>query len=172
MSSLKLPAAKLEPMIWLHKSPRSSQRTASQSPSLSDTLSYFARFNYPLTPEELWFWQHGSSFSKLKIKKFLTTSYQLPTTNFQIRNQREAFSQKKWLIAQKVADQLKAIPFIEAIFVTGSLAMNNCPRYDDIDFMIVTTPNTLWLTRLLVIFTLGALRRPSRLPEHSSPRVS
>ena len=40
--------------------------------------------------------------------------------------------------------------------------------------MVVTSADTLWLTRPLVIFFLKALglRRPTSLPEHQSPRVS
>ncbi len=38
--------------------------------------------------------------------------------------------------------------------------------------MIVTSPDSLWSTRLKVISTLGPNRRPTQLPEHSSPRVN
>ena len=40
--------------------------------------------------------------------------------------------------------------------------------------MVVTSADTLWLTRPLVILFLKALglRRPTSLPEHQSPRVS
>lgn len=52
--------------------------------------------------------------------------------------------------------------------------MNNCPRFDDIDIMIVTTPHTLWLIRLLVVCLLKVLhlRRPPHLSKHSSTRVN
>ena len=122
--------------------------------SLRETLDYFARFDYPLTPDELWFWQHDTSFSKEKIEKLFNSLGQL-----EIRNSREKFSQPKWKIAYRVGERLSRIPIIEAIFVTGALAMNNCPEDDDIDIMIITTPHTLWLTRLIIYLNIRPFRR-------------
>ncbi len=127
---------------------------ASLPPSLRDTLAYFAKYNYPLTPTELWFWQHGSKYSKNFIERCA-----LSTAGWKLRKQRENFSKKKWAIAEKVGESLKKFPFIEAVFVTGALAMNNCPKDDDIDLMIITSPNTLWITRFFVNLYLQRLRR-------------
>ena len=89
-----------------------------------------------------------------------------------LRQQREQFSKTKWLIARRVGEQLKKFPFIIAIFVTGALAMNNCPKDDDIDLMLVTYPNTLWITRFSSIYIYGAsaasLAKPL-LPTKSAP---
>jgi hypothetical protein len=144
-------------------------------PALSDTVSYFARYNYPLTPHELWFWQHGAKFSKFQITKLNAKWKTINAKLWSVRKQRELFSQKKWQIARKVGKSLSRIPTIQAIFVTGALAMNNSPKHDDIDFMIITSPHSLWLTRALVYLYLDLIlhiRRPPSLPEHSSPRVS
>lgn len=124
--------------------------------SLRNTIAYFAKYDYPLTPSELWFWQHGSSFSKLKIEKLFT---KLRIENWKLRKQREVYSRKKWAIAKRMGNQLKLFPTITAVLVTGALAMNNCPQGDDIDFMIVTYPNTLWITRFFVNLFLNSLRR-------------
>jgi len=128
---------------------------ASPLPSpLVDTLAYFAKYNYPLTDEELWFWQHGTQISKAEIAK----SCKLKAVS-SLRKQRKLFSEQKWLIAKRVGERLQKILFIEAIFVTGALAMNNCPADDDIDLMIITSPHTLWLTRLLVYLNIHSFRR-------------
>jgi len=132
---------------------------ASLPPSLRDTLAYFAKYNYPLTAEDLWFWQHGTTFSKLEIRNFLGKLGQLEIRNWQLRRQREQFSKKKWLIARQVRESLKRFPSIAAVYVTGALAMNNCPENDDIDIMIITSPNTLWPTRFFVNLLLNSLRR-------------
>ncbi len=151
-------------------------------PHLNKVLSYSDQFDYPLTIDEIWFWQIGTSFSKQRILSNLKHSsldtkhsyYYLPGRSkiIHLRQNREQASQEKWTIATRVAKSLSRLPTIEAIFVTGALAMNNSPENDDIDLMIITRPHTLWLTRLIVYFFLGRRRRPSSLPEHSSPRVA
>ncbi|MEK7127252.1 MAG: nucleotidyltransferase domain-containing protein, partial [Patescibacteria group bacterium] len=57
-------------------------------------------------------------------------------------------------LAKKIISKLKNISFVEAIFVTGSVAANNATEKADIDLMVITKPNTLWLTRLLIAFYL------------------
>ena len=134
---------------------------ASQLPSprqLANTLAYFAKYDYPLAPSELYFWQHRSRFSKLKINS-LFKNYKIKIKNWKLRQQREKYSAEKWVIAKQVGEKLKRFPTIVAVFVTGALAMNNCPKNDDIDLMLVTYPNTLWITRFFVNLYLWRLRR-------------
>ena len=126
--------------------------------SLEATLLYFSKYGFPLTSDELWFWQHFSKISKFKIRN-LNSNLKFQISNWKLRKQREVISKKKWLIANRVGKQLSKIKFIEAIFVTGSLAMSNCTSDADIDLMIVTSPNTLWLTRPLVYLLLSSTRR-------------
>ena len=127
-------------------------------PSLRKTLDYFAKYNYPLTADELWFWQHGTRISKFKIRN-LNSNFKSQISNWQLRRQREKFSQVKWKIAKKVGESLRIFPTIAAVYVTGALAMNNCPKDDDIDIMIITSPNTLWVTRFFVNLFLWRYRR-------------
>ncbi len=56
-----------------------------------------------------------------------------------------------WQQAQRYTRLLRHFPGIRMIAVTGSLAMNNIADDADIDLLIVTQPNRLWLTRMLVI---------------------
>lgn len=147
--------------------------------TLANTLRYSAQFNYPLTSTEVWFWQIETQYSKSKISTFLSSHfksksnfYYLSPSHVVSRLNNKTSSQFKWGIAKKYSEKLKRIPFILAIFVTGALAMNNSPKDDDIDLMIITYPHTLWITRLLVLLILGKSRRPSSVPEHSSSRVS
>ena len=126
--------------------------------SLAETLQYFAKYDYPLTAEELWFWQHGTNFPKSRIKKFIE-HWTLNFEHSKARKQHELISKKKWIIAKKVGGLLSKIPFIEAIFVTGSLAMSNCAPYADIDLMIITSPTSLWLPRLWVYLLIHSSRR-------------
>lgn len=141
--------------------------------SLSDALRYSLRYSYLLDVHELWFWQISSHYSQ----KYIQTLDLRPFSSRQLlalkRNRRQ-YSKSKWFIARRVGDSLSRIPTISAVFVTGSLAMNNSPLEDDIDLFIVTIPHTLWLTRFIVVIylTFAGLRRPPYLSEHSSPAVS
>ncbi len=145
---------------------------ASLPPSLRKTLAYFDKYDYPLTLEEIRFWQERvTPFASPRAKGVTLSSrkgkyYFLPGRSHLIalRCQREQFSKQKWIIARQVGESLKRFPTIAAIFVTGALAMNNCPANDDIDLMIVTYPNTLWLTRFFVVIYLkflGIRRHPA-----------
>lgn len=80
------------------------------------------------------------------------------------RRQREADSFRKLRIAQRVADWLRLIPTVKMIAITGALAMNNAGTDDDIDLLIVSNRNRLWLTRLLttVMIELTGKRRHPR----------
>jgi hypothetical protein len=163
-------------MVWQLPSRR---RAASPRKTLLRTLSYSGRFGYPLTLGETWFWQIGSSFSKKELSRwpFSTAGFlhlKGADSLADTRNKRAVYSRNKWLIAVKYARLLSRIPTVYAIFITGSLAMNNSPKYDDVDVLIVARANSLWITRLLVILLLAftrARRRPYLSP-HSSPAVS
>lgn len=139
----------------------------SQNKILS-TLAYFDKYDYPLTKTELEYWSGIAAQSR---KYFF-----LPGRSYlvKLRQQRAKFSQAKWHIARQVGEKLKKFPFIAAVFVTGALAMNNCPADDDIDLMIVTYPNTLWTTRLFVNLYLHQTRRfprQSRAPDKICPNL-
>lgn len=127
------------------------------SPQQNKTLEYFDKYDYPLTGEELEFW------SSVKVSKYKSINgyFYLPSRKslIKLRTQREKYSLLKWGIAYKQAAKLTKIPFVEAIFVTGSLAMSNCKKTDDIDLMIITSPNTLWITRFVVNIILFKSRR-------------
>ena len=85
----------------------------------------------------------------------------------EIRKKREKWSREKFKIARRVARWLQVIPWIKMVGITGALAMNNATKDDDVDILIITAKNRLWLTRLLVVILLeilGCRRRPSDLP--------
>lgn len=45
---------------------------------------------------------------------------------------------------------LKQIPFVRAVFITGSLSKNVASTSSDVDFMIVTAPNRLWISKMIL----------------------
>lgn len=47
---------------------------------------------------------------------------------------------------------VKKIPFVKAVVLTGSSAVGNALKNDDLDFMIICQKNKLWLSRFMLIF--------------------
>lgn len=153
--------------------------------SILAVLAYHDIFDYPLTQKEIWRFllQNQKQKTKnkihiLKIKKCLEELkqkkrifkkedfYFLPGRGkaVKIRKRREKYSQKKIKIAKKIVKILQFIPWIKMIGITGALAMHNSEKEDDIDFLVITSKNRLWLTRLLIVIILeilGKRRRPN-----------
>ena len=156
--------------------------------SVFRTLGYSLKFSYPLTAREIWFWQVGTNYSLsqvtaylrlLKSRKLLIYSqgfYSLPDSpdNSPLRLTRRKNSLPKMKKALATSLLLRKFPTIQAVFLTGTLAMLNCQKDDDIDIFIVTLPHTLWITRFFTVLYLKklGLRRPPHILEHSSARVS
>lgn len=145
------------------------------------TLAYADVFDYPLTPEELYrllipvYGSQPATYSKEDLNKEL--SYLLKVGNCKLndgyyflrgrekivdlRRKRERWGHQKLRIAEEVAGWLKLIPWIKMVGVTGNLAMKNADLYDDIDILIVSARNRLWLTRLAatILVELTSQRR-------------
>jgi len=67
-------------------------------------------------------------------------------------------NQKNQLISQNI-DLISSTPFIRAVFLTGSLACRHPKPDDDIDLMIVTSKNRLWISRFLLLLKTHKIRR-------------
>ena len=129
------------------------------------TLLYADIFNYPLTRDEIWnylisnkkidrllFNKNFRNNKKIKRKDgyyFLSRSLIVL-----IRKARKIESRKKFKIARKYAKLISVIPTIKLIGVSGSLAMDNAVRADDIDFFIICSKNMIWTTRFFIILAL------------------
>jgi cytidyltransferase-like protein len=131
------------------------------------TLVYADIFDYPLTAAELDRWLIAGDDLKVRGPDLIgiTGPYYYLKGRQEIvalRRLRHKFSQLKYKQAEKITKILSLIPWIRLITVTGALAMNNADEKDDIDLMIVTQKNRLWLTRFMVLVVLllaGRLRR-------------
>lgn len=131
------------------------------------TIAYSAIFDYPLTPTEIRRFlikppqQSTPRFSSHALEKYQYSEgyYALnkATALVKKRRENERFSQPKWEIVAKAVALLASLPTLEAVFVSGSLAVNNAEEGDDIDLFILTKPNTIWVSRLLVLICLTLL---------------
>jgi hypothetical protein len=156
--------------------------------SISQTIRYSLQFSYPLSAREVWFWQVRTHYSLSQVTEYLRLlnaggslinshgQYSLPgfSDYFVLRNARRKTSLQKMNKARNIGRILQIFPTIQAVFLTGTVAMLNCQKDDDIDLFIVTLPHTLWISRFFTVLYLkiSGLRRPPYVVEHSSPRVS
>ena len=133
--------------------------------SIIKTLCYADIFDFPMTFNEI----HKYLISKEKISKKelkkglseLLKNRQIKEHNniyflrgrkilVNLRKERTLESKSKTVTAKKFSEVIRLIPSVELIGVSGSLAMKNSGKKDDIDFFIITKPNTVWITRFLV----------------------
>jgi predicted nucleotidyltransferase len=140
------------------------------------TLAYADIFDYPLRAQEIERFliankSHNFASLNQTLKKLSPISqkegfYFLKgkEKTVALRKKREKWSQEKLKIAKKVTNWLKLVPSIKMVAATGALAMENAKEKDDIDLLIITSKNRLWLTRALTVFLteLVAKRRHPR----------
>lgn len=74
------------------------------------------------------------------------------------RHRRQPASEHLRRKARRYARLIAALPFVRMVAVTGSLAPGNARAGDDIDLLLVVEPGRLWLTRLLVLILVRAVR--------------
>lgn len=143
--------------------------------SILKTLSYADIFDFPLTLEEIW--KYLISEKPVSVENLVETikanedfiekkgKYYFLLNRAKIvsvRKKRENYSRKKLITAKKVARILSYIPQIKLLGISGSLAVGNSDKADDIDIFIITKKDSLWTTRFLVsviLLVLGVKRR-------------
>lgn len=150
------------------------------------TLAYADVFDYPLTAREVHHFliangkinQHSvnQDLKKLPQVSQKESFYFLKGRGkiVSLRRKRERWSREKLKIAKRVAGWLKPIPSIRMVGVTGALAMKNSDEEDDVDLMIVTSKDRLWLSRGLIVTFLrltGLYRRPDKIKNKICPNM-
>ncbi len=125
------------------------------------SLIYHSLFEYPLTTLEFIKWQPGKKIRNLKISQ---VEYEYMNGFFYLKGSkgivtsrmlRKRNSLKKIQIARKVSKLLKKIPFIKMVGLTGSLSMFNAKDSSDIDLMLITRKDRLWISRLITLILLS-----------------
>lgn len=141
------------------------QKTDERTTEVLKPIFYADIFDFPLTFEEIY---HFLEFKAApdEVETLLDQAledgdlvlvdgyYSLPGKTHLVANRRERWqaSQVLWPKAIYYGRWIASLPFVGMVSVTGSLAVDN-PRdgVDDIDYLIVTHPNRLWLCRALII---------------------
>ena len=128
------------------------------------SIIYHDMFDYPLSETDLIRWSTGKNVCLKQIDKIFfkhkSGHYYLDGKEGLVlkRLMHERVSKKKINLAKGAAKLLGFLPTVRMIGVTGALAMKNASEESDIDLMIITKENTLWITRLLsylLLLTFG-----------------
>lgn len=130
------------------------------------TVSYVDIFDYPLTLAEVHRYLIGVPAPISTVQKILANGrlvphhlsreqefFTLPGREevVRIRQQRAAAANELWPAALHYGHLIGSLPFVKMVAVTGSLAVDNPYGNVDIDYLIVTQNDRLWLCRAMVI---------------------
>jgi hypothetical protein len=131
-----------------------------------ETVVYSDLFDFPLTREEIWRWLPKAStrpeaeeaLNRL-IPNLLREVHPYVTLRGcehlgQLREQRAESSAALGVKANRYGKLIARLPFVRLVAVTGSLAVANAGRDDDIDYLIVTVAGRVWLTRAMTMLVV------------------
>jgi hypothetical protein len=144
-----------------------------ESNSILRAVLYADVFDYPLTVEEIHRYSVGESTSLDEVRSVLQSSAWLgqhlqclgrfftlvdrqPLAA--LRTARAGYASSLWKVAHRWGRLMAHLPFVCMVAVTGALAMNNVKADDDVDFLIVTAPGRVWLTRAFTILVVRLAR--------------
>jgi predicted nucleotidyltransferase len=151
------------------------------------TLEYFDVQDHPLTLLEVYKYllklgpqdsiadlmEVESSLSDLQSQRLILQDkgfYFLPGREALVKSRLENnyYSTARLNLAKKYLPGVRFVPFVSAIALTGSEAINNSKQGSDIDLLVLTEPNRIWTARLLLTayFQILGVRRHSRYIEN------
>lgn len=142
--------------------------------SIGATLAYFAVMHRPLIVTEVWQWlwvESGDSCTVYDVVTALASllaegkvseyhgHYALTDAHaeYVVRQQRMILAQKKFARAKRFVAVLRCFPFVRAVAVVNTLALDYARKEADIDLLIVAKHGRLWTVRFFVILFLKLL---------------
>jgi hypothetical protein len=136
------------------------------------TLEYYSFFKYPLSPEEIHTFLPIMA-SLTQVQAALKTLHRGGALHYdpksglyalrghgtfiQRRVRREPITERKIAIAESYSRTLRHIPCIYMLALSGSCAMHNASKQDDIDITIVTAPGCIWIGRFIAVLVAKVL---------------
>lgn len=163
MTANKLKQSKFKSTKKYQKADHETEESPCVS-AIMQTLNYRAIFKYPLSYRQLYtylitdkeisptkFKSELRGLCKSRKVKCAKDLFYLP--GFNPVNWHDRATNAKELVSEitPVLNQLRYIPWINMISITGAVAALNAPKEDDIDIFIITQKNRLWITRLFVV---------------------
>ncbi len=129
-------------------------------------LLYFDVFNHPVKAEEIYSFLPSNSTNPAEVawrcQSFPLNEYIAEQRGLYFLSERknsvrqrlekESLAIPRWKMAVIMTRLIKCFPFVRGIFVSGELSKGVASKEGDIDFVIVTAENRLWICRTLLIF--------------------
>ncbi len=129
------------------------------------TLAYYDIFNYPLTAEEIYHNLGANHVSSIDVTNeieklckdgliYRKNSFYLLTNNDKYISRRidgNKLAAKKINSAYRMTNFISKFPYVRAILLSGSISKGYMEKDSDVDYFIITQPNRLWVTRLLLM---------------------
>lgn len=132
------------------------------------TVLYADVFNFPMKVEEIHHFLIGDEPASLsQVQQTIHRSISLKqhleyvgqyvvysgrSELIDVRKVREEASQKLWPQAVKWGKRLAQLPFVRMVALTGALAVRNAADHDDdLDYILVTAANRVWIARAFAI---------------------
>jgi len=134
--------------------------------SIIRTLAYYDIFSYPLTADEIYInlgTNHTSESEVLEQLKSLADDKIIFTkgkffllnnneNNIVRREKGNKLAEKKLKTARRVSGFIARFPFIRGIMLSGSISKGFMEDDSDIDYFVITHPNRVWFSRLILMF--------------------
>ena len=138
------------------------QELSTEDSALFTSLLYFEIFNFPLTLRELWSYSACGTIDDLRtrLNRWVGQGYILKEDKYYMlswcqskvfeRLAGERRARQMWARAKSRALLIQSCPFVEAVFVSGSISKGVAAPDADVDFFMITKPGRLWLGRTLL----------------------
>lgn len=150
------------------------------------TIAYYDVHDFPLIADEVWRWLYpavsgeAASWQRSDIDTELDRLVQAGMLGrrgayyflsgrealVETRTERATRAVKLWRRAATVARYVELVPGVRMVAVVNTLAIDNVRPESDIDLLVVTAPNSIWVTRLFVtgiVALLGYRRHGTKI---------
>ncbi len=151
--------------------------------AILQTVTYVDGFDFPLTRPEIHRYLAYEGATLEEVDAALATSPLLAQSLYRegdyfmlrerpdlvgTRQKRLRLARQTWPQAVAFAAQMARLPFARMVAVTGSLAVDNVSGQFDIDFLIVTEDDSVWLCRAFAVMLvrLAGLRGVELCPNY------